>query len=196
MTLPAIGSIVFHIAPHPDHPWDRVPVFARVKSHHVTKAGTFAKVEELTTRNDPNDTAMTFRRPSVFLGPHYEARTVASPGNTMAAGRTWKIRVPATPPSRHNDVVVRYTQLQGKTRWVSGRVKADGTEWWFQWTPQIRVPHKRKRQYPNYSSGRVKKITVLKALRSLPENATRSILQKSMMRGRHHGYPNNAFANF
>ncbi len=53
--LPAVGSIVFHVARHPNpiYSWERVPVFARVKSHHVTKAGTFAKVEELSTRNDP-----------------------------------------------------------------------------------------------------------------------------------------------
>ena len=207
MALPAIGSVVFTM--FFNNPMSRTwvisdcdhftPVFARVKSHHVTKQGTFAKVEELDTQRVPGLTTFVVSQhhPSPLKAP-YAVHAVVSPGDLRAGGRTWKIR--ETPPSeglRWSSVWnggARHRQcfkLRGKA-WVSGRIKYSGTEVWFGWTPQTRVAAERVPGSMGYSHGHAKKVAVLKALRNLPANVVQNIMRKSR---KYENRPPNDFSN-
>lgn len=213
MALPAIGSVVFTMffnnpmSTTCDH---FTPVFARVKSHHVTKQGTFAKVEELDTQRVPGLTTFVVsrNRPLLVPAPHplkgpYAVHTVVSPGDLRAGGRTWKIREP--PPSEPgmrgrgwwlwSDRHRQCFKLRGKA-WVSGRIKYSGTEVWFGWTPQTRVAAERVPGSMEYSHGHAKKVAVLKALRNLPANVVQNIMRKSRKYENPNDFSNNQYTNW
>lgn len=217
---PPIGSIVYHMPLEKSENRSEelltlglkyyAVIFGRVKSHHVTKAGTYARVEELVAERTNNQTTAMIPHPSrhmwngVFSSDSYSMYTTQRPGkNLKPGGRTFKLREPTFRRIGHPDDrkymnlgVNLGEYLNPRPWWYSGRNLSTGTVRWFPWTPQTRVPRVYKR---TVGKGRVKKVTILKAIKGLNNGVKETILKMSKRRRNNNnsnGYNSNNYDNF
>jgi hypothetical protein len=201
--LPPVGSIVYHM-PLNDVTQSVMPmihrkvIFGLVKSHHHTKSGIFARVQELTSECTPDQMVVLPEENRVtFLDGNrrgwYTKHSAQRPGDLKPGGTTYTLREP-------DSVVLEMLQRRNYQNlgvnvsrwWYSGRQMQRRTVRWFVWTPQTKVPCVWKGVY---GKGHVKKVTILKALRGLPNNVQTRILQASTRRNAN-GYNSNGYNNY